>query len=174
MSLIIEDGTGLAGAEAYRSIAEHQAYCQARGISVDPDTTVLEQQARKAVAYMTQAYRLRWAGTRVSATQALDWPRYLVPKNDAPGGVGPWQAYYPASPVPTEVKDAQSELMIRTALLGDLAPDLTRGVLVETVGQITVEYDPASPQATRYRAVDMLLAPLLKGGGSASISLVRG
>jgi hypothetical protein len=161
---------GDASAEAYRSITDHKAYCAARGVSYGADA-VLEQQARKATAYLTQAYRMRWAGSRVTATQALDWPRYEVPKRDAPGG-GVWAAYYPSDSIPTEVCDAQSELMIRVAVSGDLNPDLTRGVLSEKVGQLQVDYDPNSSQATRYRAVEMLLAPLLKAPGG--IPVIRG
>jgi hypothetical protein len=54
----------------------------------------------------------------------------------------------------------------------DLNPNLTRAAKQETVGPITVVYDETSPEYTRFRSVDMLLAPLLKGG-SASAKLIR-
>lgn len=165
MALIIEDGTGKADAEAYRSVADHKTWCAARGISFDASDAVLEQQARLAVDYMTGQYRGRWAGYRVLSIQALDFPRYEVPKRDAPGGYRSYPAYYPSNSVPVEVQNAQSELMVRVAN-GDLAPDLTRGVLREKIGPIETEYDPNSAQSPRYPAVDRLLSPLLAVGGS--------
>jgi hypothetical protein len=172
MSLIIEDGTGKPDAEAYRSVADHKTYCIARGIAFSTDDTVLEQQARKATDYIGQAYRTKWAGFRKTAEQALDWPRYEVAKRDAPGGFQQYAAFYPSDTVPVEVGNAQSELMTRIATLGDLAPDLQRGIKREKVGQLETEYDTNSSQSPRFPAVDNLLSPLFKAGGS-NVGLVR-
>ena len=67
-----------------------------------------------------------------------------------------------------------ASLALTTSASGALAPDLTRGILVEKVGDISVEYDPNSAQQVRYQAIDLLLKPLLKaGGGSSTVSLSR-
>jgi hypothetical protein len=113
---------------------------------------------------MRQAYRSRWQGYKVNEDQALDWPRYDVEV----------EGYAVDSDiVPTEVKNACAELALR-ASAADLNPDLTQGVLSEQVGSIQVTYDKASPQFTRYRAIDSLLSPYLKaGGGGCSMGLIR-
>lgn len=170
MALIVENGSGLANAEAYRSVADHKAYCDAMGFSYagksDPQ---LEQAARRATAAMTQRYRMRWAGQRVSLAQALDWPRALVPVKDAPTGYGAGEVYYPSNVVPREVGDAQSELMLRLGAGVELIPDQTRAILSETVGPISTTYDKNTPVAPRFTAIDLALAPLLKRGGSATV-----
>lgn len=165
---------GSASAEAYRPIADHKTYCTARGLAFSSDDTVLEQQARLATAYMTQVYTMRWKGYRVDNTQALDWPRTFVTKPPAavPTAYASYPAYYLSTELPGIVGDAQSELMARIAALGDLQPDLQRGILRERVGVLETEYDPNSSQSPRYPAVDNMLRPLLVVGGS-TVSLVR-
>lgn len=164
---------GSATAEAYRAIADHKTYCTARGITFSVDDTVLEQQARLATAYMTQVFTMRWKGYRVDNIQALDWPRSFVTKPPAavPTAYASYPAYYLSTEVPAVVGDAQSELMVRVAL-GELQPDLQRGILREKVGVLETEYDPNSNQSPRYPAVDNMLRPLLVVGGS-TVSLVR-
>ena len=54
-----------------------------------------------------------------------------------------------------------------------LDADLTRGVIRETVGPIAVEYDKYSPERVRYSAIDAMLQPYLKSGGTNSVGLVR-
>jgi hypothetical protein len=73
--------------------------------------------------------------------------------------------------VPSIVANACADMALKAAA-GDLNADLTRGVVREKVGPLETEYDRASPQSTRYRAVDMMLAHLLSGG-SANARLVR-
>ena len=167
MSLICEDGSIVTGAESYCSVADASAYHTARGNAAWAalaSDTVREQCLRKATDYMEQVYRSRWQGCRVSETQALSWPRYDVEV----------EGYAVDSDiVPTEVKNACAELALK-ASAADLNPDLTQGVLSEQVGSIQVTYDKASPQFTRYRAIDALLSPYLKaGGGGCSMGLIR-
>ena len=167
MSLICEDGSIVTGAESYCSVADASAYHTARGNAAWAalaSDTVREQCLRKATDYMEQVYRSRWQGCRVGETQALSWPRYDVEV----------EGYAIDSDiVPTEIKNACAELALR-ASAADLNPDLTQGVLSEQVGSISVTYDKASPQFTRYRAIDALLSPYLKaGGGGCSMGLIR-
>ena len=126
--------------------------------------TLREQWLRKATEYMTAVYRARWQGVRYTETQALDWPRAGVVRDS-------WQV--DTDEIPVEVQRACAELALR-ASAAELNPDLTQGVAREKVGQIEVEYDKASPQFTRYRAIDALLSPYLKaGGGGCSMGLIR-
>ena len=174
MTLVTEDGTGLANAEAFATVVQFKAYCDARGISyasITPDTAI-EQALRKGADYMEQVYRERWGGMLTTTTQALGWPRSLVEMRDAPGLYPGIQSYYyPDNTVPTQVRNANIELAVRAAS-ADLLGDLEQGIASETVGPITTVYDKGTPQSKRYPAIDRMLAPLLQGGGG--IRLVRG
>jgi len=167
MSLIVEDGTIVPGAESLTSVAEATAYHAARGntawdaLATD---TIREQCLRKGTDFMRQAYRSRWQGVKVDEDQALDWPRYDVVVD---GYV------IDSDIVPAEVKNACAELALR-ASEGDLLADQSQGVIREKVGQIEVEYDRSSPQQARYSAIDAMLSPyLLAGGSGTSMRIIR-
>lgn len=165
MSIVIEDGTGLANAEAFCSVAFADTYLAARGLTLwaTMSTAEKEQALRRAADCMEQWYRNTWAGTRVNSTQALSWPRYEVPMRDFCG------AYYPSNAVPAIVQQAQALLAFKAAA-GDLSPDVERMVLREKIGPLETEYSPTAPAFTRYRAIDNTLSPLLRGSaGSASV-----
>src|SRR3990172_11785717 len=171
MTLAVETGTGSASAEAYATVAEANTFHTDRGLEAewtDLDEEVKERALRKATDYMQQEYRTGWAGERKSTTQALDWPRYAVPMRDAPGG-----AFYDPDSIPAEVKRACMQLAYR-ALSTDLNPDIGPLKTRAKVGPIEVEYAEGSRQTTLYTAVDALLAPLMRGGRSATgIGVVR-
>lgn len=162
MTLIVEDGTGLATAESYCSTAEADAYHTARGREAawsDLDDEVKEQLLRQAADFMRQLYRQRWKGMRASQRQALDWPRYQVELEDV--GFGGYHAYVLPTVVPDEVKNACAELALR-AKSGELAPDVKRQVAEKTIGPITTVYTTGAPAYTQYRAIDLMLAPYLE------------
>lgn len=172
MALIVEDGTGLPNAEAYRSVAAHKAWCDGLGHSYEGQSDDdLEKLARRATVDMTRKWRSKLAGRRASLTQALDWPREEVPNPDAPGR----RTYLPSNFIPTEVGDAQSELMIRLQAGVDLSPDQGRAVLEETIGPLKFVYDKDTSAVPRITAVEDLLRPFLRNGGSSTtVRLIRG
>ena len=168
MSLIVEDGTGLSTAESYTSVAEADTYHSNVGNTAwaSLTTTVKEQLLRKASNYMVQTYRMRWAGVRKNDTQALDFPRYLVPRLDTEA----LYSYYDSDSVPGEVKVACAELAFK-ASSETLAPDTDRLTKREKVGQLEVEYDTVNGKAYKmYRAVDNLLMPMLNVGKSGAMA----
>lgn len=172
-SLIVEDGSIVAGAEAYIDVSYADAYHAGRGNDAWAVLTIPQKEAaiRKATDYMGEAYRLKWAGKRVAINQALDWPRLTVPRKDAIGFQFSGQVYYDFKSIPEEIKKASAELALRS-IAGDLAPDLKQGVRSKKIGPMETTYDTNSPQSKRYRAVDMLLAIFLTGGG-ATMGLSR-
>jgi len=175
MALIVEAGAGLANAESLISVTDADTYFTNIGNSAWGvlTTTQKEQSLRVATLYMGGAYRDKWAGTRTTVTQALDWPRYMVPIRDTPTAFGSAIAFYPANSVPLLVGYACAELAVRGSA-ADLAPDLSRGIKSETIGPLTVEYDLGSAQFTRFRYVDLILRPFLKaGGGASTVPLTR-
>lgn len=173
MALEIETGAGSATAESFCSVADADAYHAARGSTLWATMTTAEkeQALRRAVDYMSQTYRLRWAGYRKTDTQALDWPRYNVPKPDTT--VGRFLTYYSDSIVPVEVRNACAELALKAGA-GELLADVGQAVTERTVGPITTKFAAGSVAVKRYVAVDRLLAPLLAdGGNSSSVRMVR-
>ena len=179
MSLIVEDGTGKSDAESYINVADADTYHTNRGNTdwIELTTTKKEQLLRKATDYLVQVYRMRWKGVRVSATQALDFPRNFMEREDYEAStINGYQMlggfyYYPSDDVPVEVANSCAEL----ALKGNseiLSPDLTRATIREKVDVIEVEYDKSQPQYTKYRAIDNALAPYLATGSSGSFRKV--
>ena len=174
MAIIVEDGTGKTDAESYISVADATTYFTNIGNTAWAalaSDAVREACLRKATAYMLGKYRPMWEGSRKSTTQALDWPRSLVPIKDAPNLYGGSQSYYDDASVPAAVAQACASLALRAAT-SDLLADQTRTVSSVTVGPISTTYDPVSSQAVQYKEIDVMLAPYLKSGGNR-ISMVR-
>lgn len=166
MSLTVEDGSGLSNAESFVSVADATAYHELRGNAAWAalaSDTVREQALRRATDYMEAAYRLKWAGSRVSVDQALSWPRYEVPMHDA-------GSYYDSDAIPVAVANACAELALRAAT-AELAPDVGRVKKRVKVDVIETEYADG-PAHTRFRAVDLMLEPFF-GSSGMNIKLVR-
>ena len=156
MALIVEDGSIVAGAESYITVADATAYFLARGNAVWAalaSDTVREQLLRKATDYMVARYGLRWKGERVNEGQALDWPRSCAYANGF---------LLDSDSVPLKVRHACAELAVR-ASEGDLQPDAGPQVKSETVGPISVTYADGARQATVYKDVDAMLSEYVEG-----------
>jgi hypothetical protein len=174
MTIIVEDGTGLANAESYVSVVDANAYHSNYGNDAwtDLDISVKEQLLRKATDYMVAQYRLQYAGYRRYSTQSLDWPRLYVPLIDSLSA-NVFPQYVDFDIVPVTVKNACAELALK-AYTAILMQDLTQGVIREKVDVIEVEYDKFSPQQTRYEQIDAMLSVFFKQqGNDMSRSLVR-
>lgn len=171
MTLIVEDGTGLAGAESYASIAAANARCTGLGNSAWATLADVDKEIalRKAAIFMA-TYRTRWAGRRMYQHQALDWPRYGVVVDDFP---------VLHTIVPADVVNACIDLAVRAGSGEELLPDLDLGSNVikkDKTGPLETEFfQNTTDVRERFVAVDALLAPYLgTAGGSNSIKLVRG
>lgn len=167
--MIVEDGTIVANADSYVSVAEADEYLAARGR--DAAWSVLSEAQRAsllllAADHMAAAYRSRWRGWRTNSDQSLDWPRQGVVLTDMPVAA---QVRFDA--IPREIKAAQIELAWRQMPdpSSPLMADLARGIVSESVGPLSTTYDTASPQQTRYALVDNLLAPYLQGAASVRL-----
>lgn len=168
--LIVETGSGASTSESYVSVADADTYFSNRGITTWAPLATADKEAalRRAADFMVQTYRLRWSGYRFNNTQALDWPRYAVPRADSGGyrRIG----YYSSDSVPKEVQNAQVELALKAAA-GELLPDVDPPVQSESVGPIAVTYFQGATQIKRFVAVDRLLAPFMQSG--SNIKLIR-
>lgn len=152
MPLTVEDGTGLATADSYASRADADTYHAARGNAAwsAASTDARDAALRKATQYLDTRYR--WVGSRLTVTQALEWPRYFVPRLGYPSG-------WPQAPV----VHACIELALRALTVDLLADDEGRDVLSEQVGPISVTYGPTGG-GVRYPVADLLVSPLVLGG----------
>jgi hypothetical protein len=172
MSLIVEDGTGVALAESYISVTDADTYHASRGNTLWSTMQVSEkeQALRRATDYMQQVYRMDWKGTRTTITQNLDWPRIGVSIQDL--GYGRFAYIVPYLSVPIEITHVNAEY----ALLAAAAPllgVLSQQVLEKVVGPIHVKYDPNSPQQKRYPALTNTIKIYLTNSSPAVVRLVR-
>lgn len=168
MTLTVENGSGLAGADSYVSQADATTYHDGRGNTAWTDLSSDEMDAalRRATDYLGETYRPRWKGDRTSTTQALDWPRYNVERADIAC------ALYASNAVPAEVVRACCEMALRAAK-GPLTPDQGQAIKSVAAGSVNVTYADYSAATKSYPAIDGLLRPLLSGSaGGVAISKV--
>lgn len=154
--LIVEDGTGLATAEAYVSVADATSKLAALGITA-PTAWATESEAetdlRFGALWLDGEYHSRWLGRRKNDTQALDWPRssgftepdgYLVPDTSVPDGVA----------LANALAGAENRALATTG--GLMAASLVAGTLKERtvkLGPLTksLVYAGGASTTTRYQ-----------------------
>ena len=164
MALVIEDGSIVAGATSYATLAELRSYASVRGATVPVADADCEVLMIKAMDYLADQ---KYVGERVSIDQVLDWPRY-----------GAYVENFPISStgIPRQLVQAQCALAIE-AQANDLLPTLTpaniRGpVTGEAVsGAVSVTY--ANPgrvlTVSAFAKADALLRVLLRRNGLTAI-----
>jgi len=102
MALIIEDGSGVAGANSYEGLAGVRAYAADRGITLLDDPTVTAQLII-ACDYL-ESFSDQYVGRPTSFTQSLSWPRSSVQFDpDNP---------FPDNEIPIALIQAQDEAVI--------------------------------------------------------------
>ncbi len=166
MTLSVESGIGVQGAEAYASIATIGAYWTKRSHMALATTwsaatdAQKEGAAREASTYLDATFGAFYRGARRGRLQGLLWPR-----SDAKDEAG-----YDLPGLPSEIVTATCELAAR-ALSAPLASDIDLGARVKSqtkkVGPIekTTEYFDGGAEATKtsYGMVSLMLATVLNG-----------
>tara|TARA_Y100000310_G_scaffold344961_1_gene460802 strand:+ start:2551 stop:3063 length:513 start_codon:yes stop_codon:yes gene_type:complete len=166
MALIVEDGSGLATAQSYLSVADADTYHTAHSASTTWSGAAeadKEKALRLATQYLDALYGTRWVGSRWSLAQALDWPRSYVVLYDI--------YTISTSTIPQDLKDACAELALKQIADTDLIPDLTNpgsvaseSVSAGSVSTSTTYVGGGKSQLKRYRLADNLLRQILKTG----------
>lgn len=179
MALTVETGTGSATADSYIAIADAVTYLDKHAASASSNvftaaTSAAQEVAlRNATRSIDSMYALRFKGSRLLGTQALQWPRVGVVTND--------NYAVDSDSVPALVKNATCELALR--FIADssghdtsrLTPDQDKpgAILMERlkadVVETETEYSGASQQK-RYKVVDDILAPLLFSAGKVRLT----
>ncbi|MBW7852211.1 MAG: hypothetical protein H3C38_17085 [Rhodospirillales bacterium] len=156
MTLIVEDGSGRADANAYVTISYADDYHALRDNAAWEAATEAAREAAiiRATDHLDRVHRYR--GEPLSAGQALAWPRTGVEDRTGRAVTG----------VPAGIRRACAELALR-ALAEDLDPDLPHGgrVKSETVGPISTTYFDGAPGGKTRPAVSGLLGGLTAGAG---------
>lgn len=165
MTLILEDGTGVADAQSYIDVAFADAYFAARGVAAWTGADAVKEQAIiRAMDYVET--RWRWLGAQqFPETQALAWPRlYLYDDGTAVEGI------------PVKLQRAVAEYALRAlsgALIADPTTDASGQVVTSKrskVGPIEEEtaFLAGSQQLIKpYPAADMLVRQWTVAGGRA-------
>lgn len=162
MTLVVEDGTGLANANSYDSLVGIAATLQETGedatwLALASDT-LREQLALRSMRMLDTEWLYR--GYPLSEDQALAWPRVEAYDDDGRTLVG----------VPVRVKKALALLCASGSISGAvLQPDQSAPASIAlksiSVGKISIStsYQGGLSPEYYYRRVEALLAPLTDG-----------
>lgn len=173
MAFVVEDGTGLATANAYIDVAYARAYWLDVGVTfAQPDSVAtsafpitMQMAIVAASRYIETRFKNRFKGYRefppteepVFAGQGLSWPRIEVYDREGICVKG----------VPVAVKNACAEYMSRV-FVAPLAPDPDGQphVIREKIGPLETEFVPGSiPKFKPYPTADALLSEFMHSGG---------
>lgn len=160
MTIVVEDGTSVSGANSYVTTDELRTYADLRGLSYPSDDVDIEILLIKAADYL-ESFRDRYKGDKSASTNALQWPRtdvyidgYSITKTT----------------IPTELKNAQIQIALDAQ-----AVEISPNELVsdkgdrkkEKVDVIEVEYFERSNSRTqpKFTKAMYFLSPLLKQNG---------
>ena len=157
----------------------------------DPNADIKRGCLIKATFFLDYYWRAWFKGQKKTQPQSLCWPRVgaTIDEGAYDTAVVFWPGYGKSissfiigtQEIPIQVKMCCAELASRSAVLGnfqypgELAPDITGDDFVqsERIGPIEVTYRRDKPSITILRFCEMLLAPIVRGGGG-SIPLARG
>jgi len=152
MAITIIATPGSASANSYATYAEAEAYFETR-IDYDAWTDAVEETRKAALVLATglldKSYS--WAGSKVSETQALRWPRYNVVDQDD----------YPVSheTIPGFLVEATSEFALMLLADDRLKDPETQGFSQMKVGSLYMQISKGDRQRVVPDYVDLILAP---------------
>lgn len=169
MALVIEDGSGVAGANSYATVAEARAYAEARGLSLPaaPAGDAAVEKALVLACDKLETYRFK--GDKTDEANALAWPRANV-------YIGAAVAALAEDAIPDKLKQAQCQFAVESAAGTDLQPTGTgREVIRTKVDVLEKEYAPTGSGTVtpQFNKAEALLAPLLASGGAFGLTVVR-
>jgi len=166
MSLITEDGTGLASAESYLSVSDADTYWSNRADTTWSAATDPAKEAalRKATEYLDATFR--WIGVIATTTQALGWPRLAAYDHED---------RQLDNQVPKLVENAVAELALE-ALSAELLVTVSRNDRASRVkaGSVEVEFEPGVSVQRAFDRAERMLTPIVTARiGAGSVRLVK-
>ena len=128
MALVIEDGSGVIGANSHVTAQNYDDWATARGISHTHSNTQLEHFILRAMDYFEN---LNFLGRKATDSQPLQWPRTEVVIDSYS---------VDSDEIPAQVKSSMYEL-VKTISEGDFYLDpVSRETTKEKIGEIEVTY----------------------------------
>lgn len=167
MSLTIETGAIVAGADSYASVAELSSFATARGFTTLPALDADKEVLLRNACDFLDSLEGRYKGTRVSDSQPLAWPRkdvYLFST----------ATLFDKTTIPSQLKNAQCQLAC-DAVKFTLQPTGTgREVLKQKTDVIETEFAKVGVGTIRaeFNKAMAILAPTLRGG-SFGVQTIR-
>lgn len=154
--ITVEDGSNVADANSFVTLAEVRAYAAQRGATLPVADDDLAVMVIKSCDYL-EAQANRYQGQIANEGQSLQWPRIEV-------FIGGSETEFASNAIPKQLKAAQCATVIAIADGFDIMPNYTASnfVVREKVGPIETEYaDPTKVGiAPTLTAVEALLQPL--------------
>ena len=171
VTLIVETGAIVAGANTYVSLADAELYMEAR-LDVAIWDAATDDLKNRSLAQATRTIdsRTTWKGYEVSPNiQTLDWPR-----SDVQNGVD----VFASDDVPSDVADATCELAL-FLLSGDRTTDSASSGLNSIVlgkGAVEIEFNNSTEADILPDTVHSLLSrwSTSTGGARRQITVIRG
>lgn len=168
MALIVEDGSIVADADSFISLARGRELAARFGLTISSNDDTANIELIQGAMYVN-AQESRMSGDRVSAEQTMCYPRsdvykygFMISDNSIPNELEKAQIYAAA-----EIHANGSPWSVDNGL----------SIASKTVsGAVAVSYFNNGKSGKRYTidAVDMILQPLFGGGGLASFNVTRG
>lgn len=163
MTITVENGTGVAGANSYITADELRAYAEMRGTALGSDDTEFEQYLIAAMD-LIESYRAQFQGEKTDSDNPLQWPR---------SGVFIDGTEIEDDVIPTELKNAQAQFAL-DAMSNTLQPNVAVGasgaVIEKTIGEITLKYANAEQRVIpRFTKAEAWLAPLCSIRGAVAV-----
>ena len=175
LTLIKEDGTGRADANAYANAADGDAYHEGHLYA----TAWTGATADKKAAALVMASRLidalfQFNGVRTKATQALQWPREDCPDPDANADVV-GQRFVLSNVVPKAVLDATCETARALIIEDRTANPLGEGLKFSALGPLQQSFDKSDRRPEIPHVAQALLSKfgVLLNRRSGAVPLVR-
>lgn len=168
-TFIVETGEGLSTANSLMSVADADQIIENFGDSTDwSGATTAEKEAalRQATRYLDLHYS--WAGYKIDADQALQWPRFSTYDEDGNA--------IDSDAIPSRVEQACAYLAVKNIegdiLLEDFDNESKVKKTKDVIGPITEEreYVHGEDPDKTYQTVDRLVSPFVYGEADDSFN----
>lgn len=167
MSIVVEDGSVVSGANSYVTLEEVESYCEDRGFTAWASASDTDQEAalHRAMDYVeSQEYK----GSKTAYDNPLEWPRvgWFYQAYDINQFrsvlITDYEAYIPPK-LKTAVCRAAYEELIDPGCLQKTLTQEDYLVSQDIAGAISTTYDVSKSGPAAYVAIDALLKDLLVG-----------
>ena len=150
MALVVEDGTQKTNANSYVTVADYDAYFNARYTGrADISDAQVEAYVLRAMDYFESR---QFIGKKATDSQALQWPRSYV-------GIDGYSI--DTNEIPDQVKNSIYELAYGFEQGFGISDPVSREAISETVGSISVTYKNSSADRTLTPAATQAMRKLL-------------